>query len=213
MMPPNSTGYTQNYEYLWCFHGSGRQGNIYGFYLIFYPYFLMHYFTCVVCVCVCVSISPLWMFKIMETCLLDYSNHVYLWQLSPQHSCGDICHKWTWYSKYNQYFYASEKRGKYSVILTTTGTGRDKSSKWHFHDFSVVVCAGNCQIYIFCSAEISYFSIYDGWYARINGFTSSWLSQMTWCQISTRPPATTILTYCDCHINHCCHHMHDDVIK
>ena len=36
---------------------------------------------------------------------LEYHlNHVHICQVSPQQSCGDTCHKWTWYSKGTQCF-------------------------------------------------------------------------------------------------------------
>ena len=37
-------------------------------------------------------------FSIWQKYLLDYLNHVYIWQVPPQLSCGDTCQIWTWYS-------------------------------------------------------------------------------------------------------------------
>ena len=36
-------------------------------------------------------ISPLWKFSILQKHILDYSNHIHIWQVSPQPSCGDTC--------------------------------------------------------------------------------------------------------------------------
>ena len=37
-----------------------------------------------------------------ETLAIEYN--VYIWQVSPQLSCGDICQIWLWFEKSNMYF-------------------------------------------------------------------------------------------------------------
>ena len=37
-----------------------------------------------------------------ETLAIEY--HVYIWQVSPQLSCGDICQIWMWFEESNMYF-------------------------------------------------------------------------------------------------------------
>ena len=35
---------------------------------------------------------------IFQKYLSDPLNHIHIWQVSPQHSCGDTCQIWMWYS-------------------------------------------------------------------------------------------------------------------
>ena len=35
---------------------------------------------------------------------LDFKCHVYIWQVSPQLSCGDTCQIWMWFKEANIYF-------------------------------------------------------------------------------------------------------------
>ena len=44
--------------------------------------------------------------------LLDTLNHINIWQMSPQLSCGDACQIWMWYSIDNQCFDNSKKNVK-----------------------------------------------------------------------------------------------------
>ena len=37
-----------------------------------------------------------------QTLAIEY--HVYIWQVSPQHSCGDNCQIWMWFRESNRYF-------------------------------------------------------------------------------------------------------------
>ena len=37
-----------------------------------------------------------------QTLAIEY--HVYIWQVSPQLSCGDTCQIWMWFEKSNMYF-------------------------------------------------------------------------------------------------------------
>ena len=36
--------------------------------------------------------------------MLAIEYHVYIWQASPQLSCGDTCHIWMWFKESNRYF-------------------------------------------------------------------------------------------------------------
>ena len=36
--------------------------------------------------------------------MLAFEYHVNIWQVSPQHSCGDNCQIWTWCKESNRYF-------------------------------------------------------------------------------------------------------------
>ena len=36
--------------------------------------------------------------------MLDIKYHVYIWQVSPQLSCGDTCQIWMWFKESNSYF-------------------------------------------------------------------------------------------------------------
>ena len=54
--------------------------------------------------------------------MLDYSNHIRFWQMSPQLSCGDTCQIWTWYSIANDSFDISknsENNGTEEIGLVT----------------------------------------------------------------------------------------------
>ena len=39
---------------------------------------------------------------------LDIKYHVYIWQVSPQLSCGDTCQIWMWFKESNSYFCKTE---------------------------------------------------------------------------------------------------------
>ena len=54
----------------------------------------------------------LWVFfSILQKFLLDSFNHINIWQLSLQLSCGNTCQIWKWYSIGKQYFDNDEKSG------------------------------------------------------------------------------------------------------
>ena len=57
-------------------------------------------------------ISPLWLFKILQNWMLDYLNHVHIWQLSPQLSCSDTCQIWMWYVIVIPCFDKTKKNGR-----------------------------------------------------------------------------------------------------
>ena len=40
--------------------------------------------------------------------MLDIEYHVYIWQVSPQLSCGDSCQIWMWFKGSNSYIYKVE---------------------------------------------------------------------------------------------------------
>ena len=40
---------------------------------------------------------------------LNVITHTYIWQVSPQLSCGDTCHMWVWFIWFNEYLY----KGRY----------------------------------------------------------------------------------------------------
>ena len=40
--------------------------------------------------------------------MLDIEYHVYIWQVSPQPSCGDTCQVWMWFKEPNRYFWKIE---------------------------------------------------------------------------------------------------------
>ena len=44
------------------------------------------------------QISPLFIFLIIQTHMLDYQNHDYISQVSPKLSIGEFYQLWTWYS-------------------------------------------------------------------------------------------------------------------
>ena len=47
-------------------------------------------------------------FNIVKLCqAIEY--HVYIWQVSPQLSCGDTCQIWMWFEESNMYFCHVEK--------------------------------------------------------------------------------------------------------
>ena len=52
----------------------------------------------------CSLISLLGKFSISQQRMLESSNHIDIWQMSPQLSCSDICQIWTRYSIGNRYF-------------------------------------------------------------------------------------------------------------
>ena len=49
-------------------------------------------------------ISLIAKFSILQKYMLDSSNHIHIWQMLPQLSCGDTCQTWMRYSRGNQYF-------------------------------------------------------------------------------------------------------------
>ena len=49
---------------------------------------------------------------IFQEYLLGSLNHFHIWQVSPQHSCGDTCQIWTWYLVGNHCFDNGKKSGK-----------------------------------------------------------------------------------------------------
>ena len=51
--------------------------------------------------------SPFHYFSIFSTLIkqmLGIEHHVYIWQVSPQLSCGDTCQIWMWFKEYMRYF-------------------------------------------------------------------------------------------------------------
>ena len=51
-------------------------------------------------------------FSILKRYMLDSWNHIYVWRMSSQLSCGDICQIWTWYLIGKLYVDNSDKLGK-----------------------------------------------------------------------------------------------------
>ena len=43
-------------------------------------------------------------FSVLSKQTLAIEYHVYIWQVSPQLSCGDTCQIWMWFEKSNMYF-------------------------------------------------------------------------------------------------------------
>ena len=43
-------------------------------------------------------------FSVLPKHTLSIEDHVYIWQVSPQLSCGDICQIWMWCEESNRYF-------------------------------------------------------------------------------------------------------------
>ena len=43
-------------------------------------------------------------FSVLSKHMLAIEYHVRIWQVSPQHSCGDTCQTWTWFKDCNRYF-------------------------------------------------------------------------------------------------------------
>ena len=43
-------------------------------------------------------------FSALSKHTLDIEYHVYIWQVSPQLSCGDTCQIWKWFKESNRYF-------------------------------------------------------------------------------------------------------------
>ena len=47
-------------------------------------------------------------FSALSKHTLDIEYHVYIWQVSPQLSCGDTCQIWKWFNECNKYFWKIE---------------------------------------------------------------------------------------------------------
>ena len=47
-------------------------------------------------------------FSALSKHTLDIEYHVYIWQVSPQLSCGDTCQIWKWFKESNRYFWKIE---------------------------------------------------------------------------------------------------------
>ena len=47
-------------------------------------------------------------FSALSKHTLDIKYHVYIWQVSPQLSCGDTCQIWMWFKESNSYFCKTE---------------------------------------------------------------------------------------------------------
>ena len=47
-------------------------------------------------------------FSALSNHTLDIEYHVYIWQVSPQLSCGDTCQIWKWFKETNRYFWKIE---------------------------------------------------------------------------------------------------------
>ena len=58
---------------------------------------------------VCFSVSKI--FNLAKY-LLDYFNHIYIWQVPLQLSCSDTCQIWMWYSIATACIRSAEKLGK-----------------------------------------------------------------------------------------------------
>ena len=48
-------------------------------------------------------------FPLLSKQPLAIEYHVYIWQVSPQLSCGDTCQNWMWFRESNRYFEISER--------------------------------------------------------------------------------------------------------
>ena len=62
-------------------------------------------------------------FFISQNYLLGSLNHIHMWQLSPQLSCGNNCQIWTWYSTTNMYLVMLENNGTEEIGLVTPASG------------------------------------------------------------------------------------------
>ena len=60
----------------------------------------------------CSSISLLGKFSILQKDMLQFWNHIHIWQMSLQLNCGNACQIWTRYSIAHWYFDMTVKLGK-----------------------------------------------------------------------------------------------------
>ena len=60
---------------------------------------------------------------------LDIEYHVYIWQVSPQLSCGDTCQIWMWFEDSNMYFCHIENFA-YGEINERSFSNPHPKSKW-----------------------------------------------------------------------------------
>ena len=58
-----------------------------------------------------------WIWRILQKCILDSSNNVYIGQVLPQLSCNDTCPIWTWYSVTNRYLWETEKLAEWRKLF------------------------------------------------------------------------------------------------
>ena len=83
-------------------------------------------------------ISPWAKFSILQKYLLYSLNHIHIWQMSPQLSCGDTCQIWTRYSIVNVCF---DNNGKYGKFRNGDNwlSNPHPCSLWHCYDVCNIV--------------------------------------------------------------------------
>ena len=53
---------------------------------------------------------------------LDFEYHVYIWQVSPQLSCGDNCQIWMWFKEHDRYICKIENFAYREINEQSLGT-------------------------------------------------------------------------------------------
>ena len=90
---------------------------------------------------------------------LDIEYHVYIWQVSPQLSCGDTCQIWTWFKGSNSYFCKIENFA-YGEINERSFSNPHPWTKIHRHDIDLNKTTPILQT-IFC--KYIYFLLRKSW--------------------------------------------------
>ena len=99
------------------------------------------------------SISPLAKFSILQKCLLHSLNHIHIWQVSPQLSCGNTCQIWTSYSIANMYFGDVQILGK-----KRNGGNRLSNPHPRSGHLSLVIIWACVHVYQYCYYPLQNFS-------------------------------------------------------
>ena len=66
--------------------------------------------------------------------MLAIEYHFYIWQVSPQLSCGDTCQIWMWLKEYNRYFYKIKNFACREISQRSFSNPHTRTSKncnWH----------------------------------------------------------------------------------
>ena len=80
-----------------------------------------------------------------HTLAVEY--HFYIWQVSPQLSCGETCQIWMWFKESNRYFFKIKKKANGALVTSTP----DNNATYYQQEliswsFSITMTSHKCHV-------------------------------------------------------------------
>ena len=78
-------------------------------------------------------------FSALSKHTLDIEYHVYIWQVSPQLSCGDTCQIWKWFKESNRYFWKIENFANGEINERSFSNPHPRTISFRLAQFNVYI--------------------------------------------------------------------------